>query len=123
MAIRVLVLHGPNINLLGSRGGGEVSYEALNVALAEHARALSLELEVVQSNHEGALIDALHAARTRVQAVVVSPAGLFGSYPLREALEATGLPAVEVYLRPLEGRTSVLAPACRAQVAGKGIQS
>jgi 3-dehydroquinate dehydratase-2 len=124
MGKRLLVLHGPNLNLLGEREGRRGGrLEDLDAALRARATELGLELEVVQSNHEGVLIDTLQAGRSRVQGVVVSPAGLFGSYPLREALEAVGLPALEVYLEELGDRESVVAGACAATLEGQGFDS
>jgi 3-dehydroquinate dehydratase-2 len=124
MGKRLLVLHGPNLNLLGEREGRQGGRLAdLDAALRARAVELGLELEVVQSNHEGVLIDTLHAARSRAEGVVVSPAGLFGSYPLMEALEAVGLPALEVYLEELGDRESVVAEACAATLEGQGFDS
>ncbi|HEY0093046.1 MAG TPA: type II 3-dehydroquinate dehydratase, partial [Archangium sp.] len=92
MGKRLLVLHGPNLNLLGEREGRQGGRLAdLDATLTARATELGLELKVVQSNHEGVLIDTLHAERSRLDGVVVSPAGLFGSYPLMEALEAVGV--------------------------------
>jgi 3-dehydroquinate dehydratase II len=124
MGKRLLVLHGPNLNLLGEREGRQGGRLAdLDAALRARATELGLELEVAQSNHEGVLIDTLHAARSRVEGVVVSPAGLFGSYPLMEALEAVGLPSLEVYLEELGDRESVVAEACAATLEGQGFDS
>lgn len=124
MGKRLLVLHGPNLNLLGEREGRQGGRLAdLDAALRARAGELGLELEVVQSNHEGVLIDTLHTWRSRVEGVVVSPAGLFGSYPLMEALEAVGLPALEVYLEELGDRESVVAEACAATLEGQGFDS
>ena len=124
MGKKLLVLHGPNLNLLGEREGLQGGRLAdLDAALTARATELGLELQVVQSNHEGVLIDTLHAARSQVQGVVVSPAGLFGSHPLMEALEAVGLPALEVYLEPLGSRESVVAEACAATLAGQGFRA
>jgi 3-dehydroquinate dehydratase-2 len=124
MGKRVLVLHGPNLNLLGEREGRRGGRLAdLDAALKARASELGLELQVVQSNHEGVLLDTLHAERARVDGVVVSPAGLFGSYPLREALEAVGVPAIEVYLERLGERESVVAEACAATIEGQGFHS
>lgn len=124
MGKRLLVLHGPNLNLLGERegrrGGGLADLDA---ALRARAAELELELTVVQSNHEGVLIDTLHAERSRLDGVVVSPAGLFGSYPLMEALEVVGVPAIEVYLERLGERESVVAGACAATLEGQGFHS
>ena len=119
MAKRLLVLHGPNLNLLGEREGRAGGRLAdLDAALKARATELGLELVVVQSNHEGVLLDTLHAERSRLQGVVVSPAGLFGSYPLYEALEAIGVPAIEVYVGELGERVSVVSDACAATLDG-----
>ncbi|HEX8823222.1 MAG TPA: type II 3-dehydroquinate dehydratase [Archangium sp.] len=124
MGKRLLVLHGPNLNLLGEREGRQGGRLAdLDLALAARAKELGLELKVVQSNHEGVLIDTLHAERSGVDGVVVSPAGLFGSYPLMEALEAVGVPAIEVYVNRLGQRESVVAEACAATIEGQGFDS
>ncbi|MCP3101988.1 type II 3-dehydroquinate dehydratase [Myxococcus sp. K15C18031901] len=116
--MRLLVLHGPNLPLLGVRDGvpgGTLS--DLDAALRARARELGVELEVLQSNHEGVLLDTLAEQREAVDGVIVNPAGLFGSYALKEALEAVGLPAIEVMLRP-PARESVVAEACVLQVHG-----
>lgn len=124
MGKRLLVLHGPNLNLLGEREGRQGGRLAdLDLALAARAKELGLELKVVQSNHEGVLIDTLQAERSGLAGVVVSPAGLFGSYPLMEALEAVGVPALEVYVGPLGERESVVAEACAATIDGQGFHS
>jgi 3-dehydroquinate dehydratase-2 len=124
MGKRLLVLHGPNLNLLGEREGRQGGRLAdLDAALTARAAELGLEVKVVQSNHEGVLIDTLHAERSRLDGVVVSPAGLFGSYPLMEALEAVGVPAIEVYLERLGERESVVAEVCAATIEGQGFHS
>ncbi|RYZ37465.1 MAG: 3-dehydroquinate dehydratase [Myxococcaceae bacterium] len=116
--MKLLVLHGPNLNLLGELediAGGRLS--DLDAALREKAKALGLELKIVQSNHEGVLIDTLHAERKSVEGIVINPAGYFTSYALKEALEAVGLPAIEVLLKP-PARESIVAEACAMQVLG-----
>ncbi|HYO65061.1 MAG TPA: type II 3-dehydroquinate dehydratase [Archangium sp.] len=124
MGKRLLVLHGPNLNLLGEREGRQGGRLAdLDAALTARATELGLELKVVQSNHEGVLIDTLHAERSRLDGVVVSPAGLFGSHPLMEALEWVGVPAIEVYLERLGERESVVAEVCAATIEGQGFHS
>lgn len=118
MGMRLLVLHGPNLNLLGVRegaSGGRLSN--LDAALKERAEELGLELKVVQSNHEGVLLDTLAAEREAVDGILINPAGLFASYPLKEALEAVGLPSIEVLLKP-PARESVVGEACVLQVHG-----
>ncbi|QSQ19801.1 3-dehydroquinate dehydratase [Pyxidicoccus parkwayensis] len=116
--MRLLVLHGPNLNLLGAREGTSGRGLAdLDAALKRRAEELELELKVVQSNHEGVLLDTLAAEREEVDGVLINPAGFFGSYALKEALELVGLPAIEVLLRP-PGRESVVGEACVLQVHG-----
>lgn len=118
MGMKLLVLHGPNLNLLGVRegtSGGRLS--DLDAALKAQAEELGLELKVVQSNHEGVLLDTLAAEREAVDGILINPAGLFGSYALKEALELVGLPAIEVLLRP-PARESVVGEACVLQVHG-----
>jgi 3-dehydroquinate dehydratase-2 len=123
MGMKLLVLHGPNLNLLGEKDGAPGGrFEDLNRALRAEATQQGLELKIVQSNHEGVLIDTLHAERRNVAGVVVNPAGLFGSHALRDALEAIGLPAVEVHLDGARAKQSVLKDACAAQVSGKGFE-
>jgi 3-dehydroquinate dehydratase-2 len=124
MGKRLLVLHGPNLNLLGEREGtAGRRFEDLNSALRSRAAGHGIELKIVQSNHEGVLIDTLHAERRSIQGVVVNPAGLFGSYALRDALEAVGVPALEVHLDGARAKKSVLKEACAAQLSGKGFDS
>ncbi len=124
MGMKLLVLHGPNLNLLGEREGTAGGrFEDLNSALRSRAAGHGIELKIVQSNHEGVLIDTLHAERRNIDGVVVNPAGLFGSHALRDALEAVGVPAVEVHLDGARAKQSVLKDACAAQLSGKGFDS
>lgn len=118
MGKKLLVLHGPNLNLLGEREGRSGgSLDDLNRALREKAAELGVELKVVQSNHEGVLVDALHAERHGLSGVAVNPTGLFGSHVLKEALKLVGAPAIEVTLGdPRED--SIVAEACELQVGG-----
>lgn len=129
---RVLVLHGPNLNLLGVREPGiygTTTLAEIDRQVTERGRQLGLEVVTFQSNHEGALIDRIHAARTEVQAIIINPGALTHySYALRDALAAAGLPAVEVHLSNVHAREpfrqhSVTAPACRGVIAGFGARS
>jgi 3-dehydroquinate dehydratase-2 len=129
--MKVLVLHGPNLNLLGERPGDAPTpnLSGLNRELERKAATLEMTLKILQSNHEGALVDALHAQRKWMDAVVINPSALAAtSYALRDALAAVQKPAIEVHLEDLKRlepsrRKSVLKEVCMAQITGKGVQS
>ena len=131
--IRVLVLHGPNLNLLGSREPdiyGSFSLEELDEVLAKRAQERGVELRSMQSNHEGALIDALHDAGAGSADVVLLNAGglTHTSVSLRDAVVASGLPVIEVHLSNVAAReafrhVSLIAPVVVGQVAGFGMDS
>lgn len=129
---RVLVVYGPNLNLLGEREPriyGSDTMEAINARLRDLARAEGVEVEFYQSNSEGALIDRLQQARKNVGAVVLNAGALSHySYALRDAIAAIVIPVVEVHITNVvargEFRTNlVLAPACKGVVYGFGVNS
>jgi 3-dehydroquinate dehydratase-2 len=129
---RVLVLHGPNLNLLGEREPaiyGRTTLAQLNRRLRAEARRLGLRLRTAQRNGEGQLVDVLHRNRRWAHGVVINPgAYTHYSYALRDAIAAVGLPAVEVHLSDIRRREkwrriSVTAPACIGQRMGKGVES
>ena len=106
---RILVVHGPNLNLLGTREPehyGKLTLADINVALVRMAENAGVELEAFQSNHEGALIERIHAAREQgVRAIIINPAAYtHTSVALRDALAAVAIPFVEVHLSNVHAR-------------------
>ncbi|MBL8429520.1 MAG: type II 3-dehydroquinate dehydratase [Dechloromonas sp.] len=105
----ILVMHGPNLNLLGTREPehyGRVTLADINMSLARMAESAGVELETFQSNHEGALIERIHAAREQaVRAIIINPAAYtHTSVALRDAIAAVSIPFVEVHLSNVHAR-------------------
>jgi 3-dehydroquinate dehydratase-2 len=125
----VLVVHGPNLNLLGTREPhlyGNTTLADIDDDLHRAAEELGVSVESFQSNSEGALIDRIQLARQEAQALIVNAGGYtHTSVALRDALAATGLPVIEVHLTNLAAREefrhrSLLAPVCVGQITGLG---
>jgi 3-dehydroquinate dehydratase-2 len=130
--MRILVIHGPNLNLLGQREPevyGTLTLSDIDALLCEAAKGLGVSVECVQSNHEGAIVDALQQAPTRADAVLLNPGALTHySYAIRDAVASIGLPVIEVHLSNIAAREefrrhSVIAAVCAGQVSGLGAAS
>lgn len=130
--MKVLVLHGPNLNLLGQRQPelyGTKTLDQINEEIELLGSQLGLDVDFFQSNQEGMLIDRIHQARGVYQWLVFNPAAFTHySYALRDALQAADIPTIEVHLSNIQAREefrsrSVLAPVCVGQVSGFGITS
>lgn len=130
--MKILVIHGPNLNLLGEREPevyGRTSLADIDKRLAGLAEERGIEIQTMQSNSEGAIVDAIHEARTWAGGLILNP-GAYTHYSLaiRDALRAVRLPAVEVHLSNVFAREefrhrSVIAPVCIGSVCGFGRQS
>lgn len=130
--MRILVLHGPNLNMLGLRQPeiyGTTTLDDVNARLADLARELDVEVETFQSNHEGALVDRIQAARGRFDALLINAGALtHTSVALLDAILAAEVPTIEVHLSNLYRREefrhhSYVARAAVGQICGFGVDS
>ena len=128
--MRISVINGPNLNLLGTRQPeiyGDWSLEQLNDACRQWAAEVGATVDTYQSNHEGDLIDRLHEARETAEGVVINPGALTHySYAIRDAIEAIEIPSVEVHLSNIKDRErwrhhSVVEEVCVATFSGRGV--
>jgi len=130
--IPILILHGPNLNMLGKREPevyGPMTLAQINQNLTDLGHQLGLEVVAKQSNSEGELIDLLHEAHPWAKAVVFNPGGYtHSSVSLRDAIVAIALPVIEVHLSNIYGREefrqhSLISPVCIGSIAGLGWRS
>ena len=127
----VLVIHGPNLNLLGVREPevyGSVTLADINASLAALAKELGLSVECFQSNHEGDMVEKIGQSRTRFQALIINPAAYtHTSVAILDALKAVSIPAVEVHISDVDARepfrqTSYAGMACVKTIKGHGLE-
>ncbi len=129
---KILVIHGPNLNLLGKREPdiyGKFTLEQINELIKKEAAQLKLEVKIIHSNHEGEIVDTIGNASSEFEAIVINPAAYtHTSVAIRDAVSACGLPTVEVHLSNIYSReefrkTSLISGVASGQIAGFGIQS
>ena len=129
---RILVIHGPNLNLLGRRNTavyGKTDLAGINRSLRSHALSLKMKIDFLQSNHEGDIVERIGAARGKYDGILINPAAYtHTSVAIRDAVEAAGIPVVEVHLSNIYAREtfrqhSLIAPAASGQITGFGPHS
>ncbi len=130
--MKILVLHGPNLDLLGQREPeiyGKITIENINGALKEEAKKFNAELDIIQSNHEGEIVDIIGKAAEKYKGILINPAAYtHTSVAIRDAISAVNVPAVEVHLSNIYAReefrhTSLIAPVVKGQISGFGLES
>jgi len=130
--MKILVIHGPNLQLLGVRERdlyGDVSLDEINATLKKTAAEEGVSIEILQSNHEGEIVDAIGSAMGRFDAILINPAAYtHTSVAIRDAILSVKIPAVEVHLSNIYAReefrhTSLIAPVAVGQVSGFGAES
>lgn len=130
--MKILVIHGPNLNLLGLREPeiyGSLTLEEINERIGRFAQERGVEVETFQSNHEGEIVERIHKAMGRIDAIVINPAGYtHTSVAIRDAILATGIPTIEVHLSNIHKREdfrrrSLLSDVVVGQITGFGVDS
>lgn len=127
--MKILVLHGPNLNMLGTREPGvygTATLEDINSAVKKFAADNGAEVEILQSNHEGDLVEAIHRAGSNADGIVINPGALTHySYALHDAIKSVSVPTIEVHISNIHAReafrrTSVTAEAAKGIISGFG---
>jgi 3-dehydroquinate dehydratase-2 len=130
--IKILIIHGPNLNLLGKREPhiyGKVTLKKINDALRKLAKRKKISLKIVQSNYEGEIVEIIQKAQNRFSGILINPAGYtHTSVAIRDALAGVNLPAIEVHLSNIYSREtfrrhSLISPVCKGQICGFGLNS
>jgi len=129
---KVLVIHGPNLNLLGEREVGiygKVTLKEINTELKKLAKKAKVQLNIIQSNHEGEIVELIGKSKGRFDAILINPAAYtHTSVAIRDAVSAASVPCVEVHLSNIYQReefrhNSLIAPVAKGQICGFGIMS
>ena len=129
---KILVIHGPNLNLLGEREPetyGKIGIDEIDKSLRQLAKKKGVELDIYQSNHEGEIVDKIGGAKNTHASLLINPAAYtHTSIAIRDAILATGIPTIEVHLSNIYSRegfrhTSLIAPVAKGQISGFGIDS
>ena len=129
---KILVIHGPNLNLLGTREKdvyGELTIDEINTSLKKLAKENKIDIDIVQSNHEGDIVELIGKSKKEVDAILINPAAYtHTSVAIRDAISGTSIPTVEVHLSNIYAReefrhTSLTAPVAQGQVTGFGLDS
>jgi len=130
--VKILVLHGPNLNLLGEREVdiyGKADLKSINAAILKKAESLNADVEFFQSNHEGEIVEVIGKARGKFDAIVINPAAYtHTSVAIRDAISAVRVPAIEVHLSNIYAREefrqkSLISPVVKGVISGFGIDS
>lgn len=131
--MKILVIHGPNLDLLGTREPGvygKTTLAQINNNLKKMAKKYKVELGIFQSNHEGDIVDRIGSAKKeKIDTIIINPAAYtHTSVAIRDAIAASGLPTIEVHLSNIYAReefrhTSLIAPVCKGQISGFGPKS
>lgn len=129
---KILVIHGPNLNLLGKREPdiyGKITIDQINKKLTQLAKKNGVSIDIFQSNHEGEIVDKIQKAKNKYASLVINPAAYtHTSVAIRDAILATGIPTVEVHLSNIYSRedfrhTSLIASVVKGQISGFGLDS